>query len=39
LAGLAGADSFLDEIEEINRFEENDVDDEEGVKLGFGDDI
>jgi hypothetical protein len=30
--GIEGRDSFLDEIEEINRFKEKDFDDEGGEK-------
>jgi hypothetical protein len=37
--GLAGEDSFLEKIEEINLFEEKDLDDEEGIGYGVGDNI
>jgi hypothetical protein len=34
---LAGADLFCDEILEVNRFKEEDLDDKEGVSYGARD--
>ena len=33
---LEAADSFLGEIKEMNRFEENDLDDEDGIEYSNG---